>query len=329
MGVFISGVGAFVPEQVVSNQELALQVDTTHQWIHEKTGILERRICAEGLATSDLATKAAHHCLANAGKTADDVDVIIVATSSPDQLQPAVACLVQDKLGVAHRHSPAFDVNSVCAGFVYGLSVAQGLLMSDPNTYRNALVIGAETYSRILNWDDRTTCVYFGDGAGAVLLSYSEHRQSRLSFVLGSDGRGSHHIGVAAGGSRVPIDEHVLEQRLNKFHMDGRQVWSFAVERVPVVIRQLLDRHQMTVDDIDLIITHQANLRLIETILGDLGIPMEKTITTVENYGNTAAASIPITLNKAFEEGRLKPGARVVMVGFGGGLSWGATLLEW
>jgi 3-oxoacyl-[acyl-carrier-protein] synthase III len=329
MGIIISGIGAFVPENRVTNHQIAEIVNTTHQWIAEKTGILERRICTEETATSDLAFEAAVRCLENAGRDKSEVDLIIVATSSPDQIQPAVACLVQDKLGIAGTHCPAFDVNSVCAGFLYGLSIGQSMMLASPDVYRNVLVIGAEVYSRILDWDDRRTCVFFGDGAGAVLLTQNPDSNRKIEFLLGSDGRGARYIGVPAGGTRIPVTEDVLEQRLNKFYMNGPKVWEFAVEKVPKVVTELLRRHRMTPDDIDLLITHQANLRMIEEILKDLGMPLEKTVTTVETLGNTAAASIPITLQKAFVEGRLRPGSRVVLVGFGGGLSWGAALLEW
>lgn len=329
MGIIISGVGAYVPETRVTNHQLEQTVDTTHQWICEKTGILERRICASETATSDLACEAARRCLENAGKDKREVDLIVVATSSPDQIQPAVACLVQHKLGISSGQCPSFDVNSVCAGFVYALSIAQGMMLADPGQYRNVLVIGAEVYSRILNWEDRRTCVFFGDGAGAVLLTQVPNLNRRIEFLLGSDGSGASFIGVPAGGTRIPVDEEVLERRLNKFTMDGPRVWEFAMDTVPRVVRQLLERKGLVPGDLDLLITHQANLRMIEKIMDELDLPRDKTVTTVETLGNTAAASIPITLQKAFSEGRLRPGSRVILVGFGGGLSWGAAYLEW
>lgn len=329
MGIQISGIGAYVPENTVSNHQIAQTVDTSHEWIREKTGILERRICTRELATSDLAHEAAMRCLKNAGKEADEVDMIIVATSSPDYMQPAVACIVQEKMGIAVNHIPSFDVNSVCAGFVYALNVAQSMILADPERYRNIMVIGAEVYSRILNWSDRRTCVFFGDGAGAVLLSHIPDSEKRIHFLLGSDGRGKQYIGVPAGGTRQPVDEDALEQRLNKFHMDGHKVWEFAVETAPRILHTLLQKNGLTPDDLDLVVLHQANLRLIEEIMTKINLPMDKTVTTVEHFGNTAAASIPITLQKAFEQGLLYPGCRVAIAGFGGGLSWGAALLEW
>ena len=233
------------------------------------------------------------------GSTNAAVDLIVVACASPDQIQPAVACLVQEKLGVAEGRCPAFDVNSVCAGFVFACDVAQSMMLAAPDQFRHALVIGTDTFSKILNWDDRRSCVYFGDGAGAVLFSQTSGDERRLHFQLGSDGRGSRYIGVPAGGTRMPVDHKVLEQRLDKFRMDGPKVWDFAVEMVPRAIRQLLADHGLTPADVDLLVLHQSNLRMIEAIMQDLGLPMEKTVTTVETYGNTAAASIPITLHKA------------------------------
>jgi 3-oxoacyl-[acyl-carrier-protein] synthase-3 len=329
MGIRIAGVGAYVPDRIVTNDELAHRVDTSHEWISARTGIVERRVCSQDEAPSDMAREAAVRCLANAGVDKSAVDLIIVATASPDQIQPATACLVQEKLGIAERRCPAFDVNSVCAGFVFALSAAQGMMMAAPEQFRNALVIGSDAFSKILNWDDRRTCVYFGDGAGAVLLSQTSRFDAKMHFRLGSDGRGSHHIEVPAGGTRIPVDAKVLDNRSNKFRMDGPKVWEFAVETVPTTIRGLLGDHGMTPADLDLLILHQSNLRMIEAIMKSLDLSMDRTVTTLETYGNTAAASIPITLQRALEAGRLRDGSRVLFCGFGGGLSWGAALLDW
>jgi 3-oxoacyl-[acyl-carrier-protein] synthase-3 len=329
MGILISGVGAYVPSKTLTNQELALTVDTSHQWIATKTGILERRISGPKEAPSDMGCEAARRCLADAGVEGADVDLIVVACATPDQSQPAVACLVQEKLGVAPGQCPAFDVNSVCAGFVFALNVAQSMMLSDPGRYRNALVIGTDAFSKILNWRDRRTCIFFGDGAGAVLLSQSDEDGRRIHFHLGSDGRGSRCIEVPAGGTRVPVTAEVLDRRLNTFTMDGPKVWDFAVETVPRTIWRLLAAHGLAPADVDLLVLHQSNLRMIEAMMAALDLSMEQTVTTVETYGNTAAASIPLTLKKAADLGRLRPGARVVLCGFGGGLSWGAALLEW
>jgi 3-oxoacyl-[acyl-carrier-protein] synthase-3 len=329
MGIRIAGVGAYVPDRIVTNDELAHRVDTSHEWISARTGIVERRVCGQDEAPSDMAREAALRCLANAGVDKAAVDLIVVATASPDQIQPATACLVQEKLGIAERRCPAFDVNSVCAGFVFALSAAQGMMMAAPDQFRHALVIGSDAFSKILNWDDRRTCVYFGDGAGAVLLSQTSRIDAKMHFRLGSDGRGSHHIEVPAGGTRIPVDSKVLESRANKFRMDGPKVWEFAVETVPMTIRGLLGDHGMTPADLDLLILHQSNLRMIEAIMKSLDLSMDRTVTTLETYGNTAAASIPITLQRALEAGRLRDGSRVLFCGFGGGLSWGAALMDW
>jgi len=328
MGIRINGVGAYVPCKTLTNGELARTVNTSHEWIVAKTGIVERRLVASGEATSDMGCQAALRCLSNAGVDKSAVDLIVVATATPDQSQPATACMVQEKLGVAEGQCPAFDVNSVCAGFVFALDVAQSMMLASAKQFRNALVIGADAFSKIMNWDDRRTCIFFGDGAGAVLLSQTDDDR-RIHFRLGSDGRGSRCIEVPAGGARIPVTPEVLDKRLNTFTMDGPKVWDFAVQTVPQTIRLLLAEHGLRPRDLDLLVLHQSNLRMIEEIMTSLELSMEQTVTTVEMYGNTAAASIPLTLEKAREAGRLHNGSRVVLCGFGGGLSWGAGLLEW
>ena len=329
MGIRISGIGGYVPSKTVTNRELAMRIDTSHDWIIAKTGIAERRLAADGEAPSDMGCQAALRCLTHAGVEKSAVDLIVVACATPDQSQPAVACLVQEKLGVAERQCPAFDVNSVCAGFVFALNVAQSMMLTAPRRYRHALVIGTDAFSKIMNWNDRRTCVFFGDGAGAVLLSQTDDEPGRIRFHLGSDGRGSRHIQVPGGGTKLPISPEVLEKRLNTFVMNGPKVWEFAVDTVPRVIRSLLAEHDLGPSDLDLLVLHQSNLRMLEAIMKSLELPMERTVTTVENYGNTAAASIPLTLQKASEAGMLRPGSRVMLCGFGGGLSWGAALLDW
>jgi 3-oxoacyl-[acyl-carrier-protein] synthase-3 len=328
MGIRVSGIGAYVPARTVTNQELAMTVDTSHDWITAKTGIRERRVSGADEAPSDLGCQAALRCLSNAGVDKSAVDLIVVACATPDQSQPAVACILQEKLGIADTHCPAFDVNSVCAGFVFALSVAQGMMLADPRRYRNVLVIGTDTFTKILNWKDRRTCVFFGDGAGAVLLSQSDHDR-RFHFNLGCDGRGREFIEVPGGGTRMPATPEVIDKRLNRFVMNGPKVMEFAVSTVPATIRTLLAEQNLQPGDLDLLILHQSNLRMLEAIMKSLELPMEKTVTTVETYGNTAAASIPLTLQKAQEQGRLQPGSRVLLCGFGGGLSWGAALVDW
>ena len=329
MGIRITGVGAYVPQRSVTNEELTATVDTSTEWILAKTGIRERRIVAAGEAPSDMGCHAAKECLSDAGVDKSAVDLIVVACATPDQSQPAVACMIQEKLGVAEHQCPAFDVNSVCAGFVFALNVAQSMMLAAPHQFRNVLVIGTDAFSRILNWKDRRTCVFFGDGAGAVLLTQDAADDRRISFRLGSDGRGQHCIEVPAGGTRQPVDAQVLEKRLNTFNMDGPRVWDFAMQAVPRVIRGLLAEHGLSATDLDLLVLHQSNLRMIESLMAALELPMGKTVTTIESYGNTAAASIPLTLRKAWKEGRLQPRSKVMLCGFGGGLSWGAALVDW
>jgi 3-oxoacyl-[acyl-carrier-protein] synthase III len=329
MGIRIAGIGAYVPDKTLTNSQLAIGLGTTDEWIIAKTGIRERRIAAAGEAPSDMGCEAALRCLRDADVDKSAVDLIVVACATPDQSQPAVACLVQEKLGVAEGKCPAFDVNSVCAGFVFALSVTQGMMLTAPRKFRNALVIGADAFSRILNWSDRRTCIFFGDGAGAVLLSQTDEDERRIHFHLGSDGRGSHYIGVPAGGTRMPVDKEVLERRLNTFMMDGPRVWDFAMQTVPHAIRALLAEQGLTPDDLDLVILHQSNLRMIEAIITSLGLSMAQTVTTVQSYANTAAASIPLTLQKAKQSGLLQRNSRVMLCGFGGGLSWGSALINW
>jgi 3-oxoacyl-[acyl-carrier-protein] synthase-3 len=329
MGVRIAGIGTYVPQKTVTNYEVARLVDTSHEWIVTKTGIHERRISEPRETPSDMGYQAALRCLGDAGVEKSAIDLIVVACATPDQSQPAVACMVQEKLGVAERRVPAFDVNSVCAGFVFALNVAQSMMLTAPDRYRHAMVIGTDAFSKILNWNDRRTCIFFGDGAGAVLLSLTEGDGRQMHFSLGSDGRGRHCIEVPAGGTLMPVTTEVLEKRLNTFAMDGPKVWDFAVNTVPATIRALLADHGLGPGDLDLLVLHQSNLRMIEVIMKSLELSMERTVTTVEHYGNTAAASIPLTLQKARGAGRLRRGSRVMLCGFGGGLSWGAALLEW
>jgi len=329
MGIRIAGVGGYVPDTLVTNAELAKTVDTSDEWIVAKTGILERRFSGPDEAPSDMGYQAALRCLDHAGIDKAAVDLIVVACATPDQSQPAVACMVQEKLGISDRQVPAFDVNSVCAGFVFSLNVAQSMMLATPKQYRVALVIGTDAFSKIMNWGDRRTCVFFGDGAGAVLLSQTDADDRRIHFRLGSDGRGRRDIQVLAGGTRMPITAEVLAKRQHTFTMDGPKVWDFAVHAVPRTILGLLAEHGLKASDMDLVILHQSNLRMIHAIMEALGLPLERAVTTVEHYGNTAAASIPLTLQKALDVGRLRSGSRVMMCGFGGGLSWGAALADW
>jgi 3-oxoacyl-[acyl-carrier-protein] synthase-3 len=326
MGVGIIGTGYYVPSRILTNLELESMVDTTDAWIFAKVGIHERRIADPHEATSDLAIHAAHEALRNAGVSPEEIDLIILATSSPDMIQPATAAIVQGKLGALN--SAAFDVSAVCAGFVYALTVAQAMMKANPG-YAKALVIGAETYSRILDWTDRTTCVYFGDGAGAVVLGKQPGSYGIHTTYLKNDGRGAGAIRYQGGGSRHPASTETLAQNLHRFEMNGKAVWDFATKACPESIRRVVSDAGLQIDEVDWVITHQANINIIKSSLADLGIPMTKTYTTIEHYANTAGASIPITLAEAHKKGLFKKGDKIVLVGFGGGLSLGAVYLEW
>ena len=326
MGVGIIGTGYYVPSRILTNKDLESMVDTSDDWIFSKVGVRERRIAEPQEATSDLAIYAAQEALRNAGVSPEEIDLVILATSSPDMIQPATAAIVQGKLG--SLNSAAFDVSAVCAGFVYALTVARAMMKTNPS-YAKALVIGAETYSRILDWSDRTTCVYFGDGAGAVVLGKQPDPYGIHTTYLKNDGRGAGAIRYLGGGSRHPASRETLAQNLHRFEMNGKAVWDFATKACPASIRRVVADAGLKVSDIDWVITHQANINIIKSSLDELGIPMSKTYTTIEQYANTAGASIPITLAEAHKKGLFKRGDKIVLVGFGGGLSLGAVYLEW
>jgi len=321
----IVGWGQCVPERVLTNDELAHSVDTSDEWIRTRTGIAERHVAAEGETTASIATQAARQALDVAHLSPAQLDLIIVATITPDYFFPATACLVQDALG-AHR-AAAFDLSAACAGFIYGLSLAAHLLSA--GVYRTALVIGAETLSRITDWNDRATCVLFGDGAGAVILQAREDEGGVLASVLGADGSGGDLLWLPGGGSRHPASHQTVAEGLHFIRMKGREVFRFAVRAMPTATREVLNRAGLTLADLNLLIPHQANQRIIEAAARALELPDEVVYSNLERYGNTSAASIPIALCDAAEEGRIRPGDVVVCVGFGAGLTWGAAAIRW
>ena len=322
----IKGTGSFVPEKIVTNFDLEKTVDTTDEWIYAKTGIHERRIAAPNIATSDLAVEAAKEALKNAKIDPTDLDMIILATSSPDMIQPPTACMVQERIGAFN--AGAFDINAVCAGFIYALSLGSDLMKGN-SSYQNILVIAAETYSKLLDWTDRKTCVFFGDGASAVVLGRTSSKLKILNSYLKADGRGWDVIKFPAGGTRYPATYETVKNKMHKFQMNGRKVWDFAVKAFEDAVKQGLQKCHLTVKDIDFLICHQANAILIKTCMNNMGIPMEKTHLTVEKYGNTSSASVGITLDEAIKMGKIKKGNIVVLVGFGGGLSWGSVIMKW
>lgn len=324
--VIIKGVGSYAPPKVVTNDDLSKLVETSDEWIRTRTGIRERRIAAENETTSDMASKAAADAIENAGITADEVDLVIVATVTPDMPFPNTACFVQAKLGL--RKVPAFDVEAACSGFLYALDVAEGMVRS--GRYRNALVIGAEKLSSITNWQDRTTCVLFGDGAGAVVLSAVEDPGvGILDTMLGADGSETGILCVPGGGSASPSTVETIERSLHYIHMQGNQVFKIAVRVMCNSALEILTKSGYTADDVTLVIPHQANNRIIEALAQRLEIGLERFTINLDRYGNTSAASIPIALAEAHRNGRLKKGDLVLMVAFGGGLTWAAALIKW
>ncbi|HEY2595783.1 MAG TPA: beta-ketoacyl-ACP synthase III [Chloroflexota bacterium] len=325
--VRISGWGKYLPARIMPNSELAELVDTSDEWIRARTGIGERRIAAPEETTCSLAVNAARVALDRAHVAAQDLDLIIVATCTPDYANmPATASLVQHALGA--EHAAAVDLNAVCSGFIYGLATGSQFVAT--GAYRNVLVIGAEVFTRILDWQDRSTCVLFGDGAGAVLLQPTDAPGGLLSFVLGSDGAGACSLYVPAGGSRQPASAETVAERAHYVKMQGRDVFRFATRVLPDSVIQALEAAELTTADMDVLIPHQANTRIIDHAVKRLKVDSGTAVfSNVERYGNTSAASIPVALCEAVEEGLVQAGSTVVMSGFGAGLSWGTVVWKW
>jgi len=322
--VGILGTGKYVPEQVLTNQQLEQMVETNDEWIVSRTGIKERRIAASDEATSDLAYKAAQQALANAGLTAGDIDLIIVATITPDMFFPSTACLVQEKLGAT---CPAFDLSAACSGFIYSLATANGFIQS--GLYRKILVIGAETLSRITDYTDRNTCILFGDGAGAVVLGEVEEGRGFQSFVLGADGTGGELLKVSGGGSRKPASAETISNKEHSIYMAGNEVFKFAVRIMGNAAEEAIEKAGISKADIDLLVPHQANIRIIQSSLNRLELTEDKALVNIDKYGNMSAASIPVALAEAVEQKRISSGDTLCLVGFGGGLTWGSTVIKW
>ena len=324
VSVGIIGLGAYVPPNEMSNEDWMEYVDTSDEWITTKTGMKKRRIASSDVCTSDLAVEACRQALDDAKLKPKDIDLIILATSSPDVPLSSTAGIIQDKLGCTD--CAAFDINAVCAGWVHALDV--GSRYVGTNDYRNVLVVGSEIYSRILNWKDRATCVLFGDGAGAAVLSEVKEGKGIISSWLMSDGSGSSVIEIPAGGVRIPFDSDEFVEGAQYFHMDGRAVWNFAIDAFPQAVNESLRRAGKSIEDVDLVIPHQANINIIKTGMEKLGLGMEKTYTNLQKYGNTAGASVPIAMKEAMEKGLINDGDLVVTAAFGGGLAWGANVIQ-
>jgi len=325
-GARIAGLGMDVPVRVVTNKDLEAVVDTTDDWIVTRTGIHERRIVADGQSTGDLAVKACQDALRSAGLTVDDIEMIILATCTGDtNMLPATATFVQTALGA--NHIPAFDISAACSGFVYGLDIAHQFIST--GRCRRILVVGAEAMSRVVDWSDRASCVLFGDGAGAAVLERCPPGQGILSTKIASNGAGACLLQIPAGGSREPLTADTVGTDRQFLHMDGKAVYSFAVEIMGEAAMAALDAAGISPSEIDLLVPHQANIRIIKSAADRMGIPIEKVFINVDRYGNTSAASIPIALTEAVRTGRLKEGDLVVTVGFGAGLTWGANVMRW
>ena len=322
----ITSVGRCLPEKILSNQDLEKLVDTTDQWIRDRTGIQERRIVEKGTGTSELATAAAREALERRGMSADDVDLIIVGTVTPDMMFPATACLVQDALGASKAWG--FDLSAACCGFVYSLSVGAQFIMS--GAHERVLVIGADVMSSIIDYDDRATCVIFGDGGGAVLLEAAESDdEGFLGFQHRVDGSGGQFLYMPGGGSRNPPSDATLEKKMHYVHQDGRQVFKYAVRRTYEVTTSILAQHDFTPDDVSLLIAHQANVRILDATKDRLGLPESKVVKNIARLGNTTAATIPLALYDAIEDDRLAHGDLVLFSSVGAGFTAGASLLRW
>jgi 3-oxoacyl-[acyl-carrier-protein] synthase-3 len=329
-GIFLArsriiSVGSYLPEKVLTNADLEAMVDTSDEWITERTGIKERRIAFDNQATSDLAFEASKLAIERAGLDAGDIDMIIVATITGDMPFPSTACFLQHRLGATH--AVGFDINATCSGFLYALYIADGLIRS--GMHRRILVVGAEVLSKFTDWNDRTTCILFGDGAGAVIVEATGEDRGILSMSVNSDGSMWELISIPGGGSRHPSTPDTLEKGLHSIHMKGNETFKVAVRTLEDVALKTLADNGMDSSQLALLVPHQANLRIIQATADRLGLPMEKVFVNLERYGNTSAASIPIALDEALRSGRIKDGDYILLEAFGGGLTWASALIKW
>lgn len=324
-GIGIIGSGSYIPEKVLSNYDLEKLVDTSDEWIRTRTGIRERRILDDDKATSFMAIEAAKKAISDAKLASKDIDLIMVSTVTPDMMFPSTACIVQSNLGCTN--AAAFDLEAACSGFLYGLSIAYSFIKS--GVYKNILLIGAEVLSRITDWSDRNTCVLFGDGAGAVVVSQVPTNKGILGIELGADGSGGHFLMQPAGGSKAPANEKTVKNRLHYINMEGNEVFKFAVRKMEDASLKVIKKSGMGVDDVDFLIPHQANMRIIESARKKLKLSEDKVYVNLDRYGNMSSASIPVALDEAIKEGRIEDNDIVLLVGFGGGLTWGASIMRW
>jgi 3-oxoacyl-[acyl-carrier-protein] synthase-3 len=322
----ITALGMYVPEKRVTNDDLALLVDTSDEWIRERSGISERRIVSEGQANSDLSVKAIENAFQGGDFRPEELDLIIVATVTPDMMFPSTACIVQDKIGA--RNAWSFDLSGACSGFLYAM--ATGAQFVQTGMYKKVLVVGTDVMSSILNFEDRSTCVLFGDGAGAILLEPTEDPDvGIIDFLLHSDGAGGKFLYMPAGGSLHPASHETIDKKMHYVHQDGRNVFKHAVKLITEVSRDILERNGYTADDVNLLIPHQANLRIIQSSLERLGLSPDRVVINIDRYANTTAATIPIGLTEAHQQGRIKKGDLLLLASFGAGFTWGSVLLRW
>ncbi len=321
----IISIGSAVPEHILTNFDMERMIDTTDEWIRSMTGIEERRVAEEGEATSHYAAKAGKIAIERANINPEDIELIIVATISGDMPFPATASIVQDALGC--KNAAAFDLAAGCSGWAYALSTANAYIAS--GMYKNVLVIGADLLTRLTNWEDRSTCILFGDGAGAAVVAEVEEGYGFMGFELGSDGSGADFLKIPAGGSLKPCTPEAIAAHEDKICMEGREVFKFAVKIQGEACEKVLAKIGMTTDQVDLVVPHQANIRIIESAVKRLGLPIDKFYINLQKYGNTSAASIPLAMDEAVQAGKIKKGDIIVVVGFGAGLTWAAGVMKW
>lgn len=321
----ITGIGSYLPSKVLTNYDLEKMVDTSDDWIIQRTGIKERRIVENGQITSDLATHASLRAMEDAGVSPNDLDMIITSTITPDHIFPSTSCYIQQKIGASR--ASAFDILAACAGFIYALSVGESFVNS--GAMKTVLVVGAECLSKITDYTDRTTCILFGDGAGAVVIQKSSTKHEILSTSLAADGSQADVLIMPGGGAKNPASLESVQQRTHYIKFKGKEVFKLAINNITNLITDTINKNGFSLEDIDLIIPHQSNLRIIEATMEKLGLPMEKAVVNIDKYGNTSSASIPIAIDEARKEGRLSKGDIVMLVAFGGGLTWGSSIIRW
>lgn len=324
MRVGIIGTGSCLPDSILSNFDLEKIVDTSNEWIVERTGISYRRKADDSICSSDLGAEAAKIAIGKAGLSFEDIDLIISASSSPDKFFPSTACIIQSKIGA--KNAAAFDIQAGCSGFIYGVSTAAQYITT--GQCRNVLVVGSEVLSKFTDWEDRNTCVLFGDGAGAAVLSQVESG-GIIASILGADGGGADLLEIPAGGTKEPASFETVKNHRHYIKMNGNEVFKFAVKILEDSVKKVVAKAEVRLEDIDYIIPHQANIRIIDAAVKRLKFPRERVIVNLDKYGNMSSASIPVALDEALNAGRIQKGDKIVMVGFGAGLTWGANLIEW